>query len=164
MNVRVPDGSLALRYEAEYNFATRAAQSDTAEVKLGQLAEQKSTNPAVKEFGRRMVRDHSKNETELKGIASNQNLPVSTDLKKSDQDTYDHLANLSGNAFDRTYACDMVKNHTKDVAEFENEAKNGQSQAIRHYAAQTVSTLHNHLTQAQQMEEAVQSNAAKGTR
>src|SRR5262249_4257521 len=41
-------------------FAKEAAAGGMAEVKLGQLAQDKGSSSAVKEFGKRMVDDHSK--------------------------------------------------------------------------------------------------------
>lgn len=68
---------------------------------------------------------------------------------------YDRLSKLSGDSFDRSYARDMVKDHSKDVAEFQKEAKNGRDENIKNFAAQTLPTLQSHLDQARQMEEAV---------
>src|SRR5580700_9034431 len=45
---------------ADETFAKKAAAGGMAEVKLGQLAVERGSNPAVKNFGRRMVQDHSK--------------------------------------------------------------------------------------------------------
>jgi hypothetical protein len=45
----------------------------------------------------------------------------------------------------------MVKDHRQDVAEFKNEASNGQDQAIRDFASQTLLTLMAHLKMAPQM-------------
>lgn len=101
------------------NFAKKAAQGGMAEVKLGQLAEQKGSSPEVKNFGRRMVQDHSKANNQLKNVVSQENIPLPNELDKSDQATYDRLSKLSGDAFDREYARDMVKDHSKDVSEFQ---------------------------------------------
>src|ERR1035438_9283123 len=50
-------------------FAKKAAQGGMAEVKMGQLAQEKGTSDAVKKFGQRMVDDHSKAGDDLKKAA-----------------------------------------------------------------------------------------------
>ena len=55
-------------------FAKKAAQGGMAEVKLGQLAQQKGTADSVKKFGARMVEDHGKAGDELKQAASQENI------------------------------------------------------------------------------------------
>jgi putative membrane protein len=147
---------------ADENFAKKAAEGGMAEVKLGQLAEEKGSSPAVKNFGRRMVQDHSKANNELKDVTSKENIPLPNEMDKSDQATYDRLSKLSGDAFDRAYARDMVKDHSKDVSEFQEEAKNGKDESIKNFAAQTLPTLQNHLDQARQMEQAVNQSSSNG--
>jgi putative membrane protein len=140
---------------ADDNFAKKAAEGGMAEVKFGQLAEEKGASPAVRNFGRRMVQDHSKANNELKNVTSKGSIPLPNQLDKSDQATYERLSKLSGDAFDRAYARDMVRDHSKDVSEFQKEAKDGQNEAIKNFAAQTLPTLQSHLDQARQMEQAV---------
>jgi putative membrane protein len=149
---------------ADENFAKKAAAGGMAEVKLGQLAEEKGSSPAVKNFGRRMVQDHSKADNELKEVTSKENVPLPNEMDKADQATYDRLSKLSGDAFDRAYARDMVKDHSKDVSDFEKEAKDGKNESIRNFAGQTLPTLQSHLDSARQMEQAVNesSNSAPG--
>lgn len=149
---------------ADETFAKKAASGGMAEVKLGQLAEERGSNPAVKSFGRRMVQDHSRADNELKSASSKENITLPAELDKSDQATYDRLSKLSGDAFDRAYARDMVKDHTKDVSEFQKEAKNGRNEAIKNFAAQTLPTLQTHLDQAKQMEQAVNQSSNSGTK
>ena len=144
---------------ADATFAQKAAEGGMAEVKLGQLAEQKGTNPAVRDFAKRMVQDHSKSETDLQNTASRENMALPTGIDKDDQATYDRLSKLSGDAFDRAYAHDMVKDHTKDVADFQKEVKDGHDEAIKNYAAQTVPTLESHLEMARRMEQTVTQSA-----
>jgi putative membrane protein len=158
-----PDTTSAnTKSSADENFAKKAAEGGMAEVKLGQLAEEKGTSPAVKNFGRRMVQDHSKANNELKDVTSKENIPLPNEMDKSDQATYDRLSKLSGDAFDREYARDMVKDHSKDVSEFQREAKNGKDESIKNFAAQTLPTLQNHLDQARQMEQAVNQSSSNG--
>jgi len=148
---------------ADETFAKKAAEGGMAEVKLGQLAEERGSNPAVKNFGRRMVQDHSKAGNELKSTASKANIDLPTGMDKSDQATYDRLSKLSGEAFDRAYARDMVNDHSKDVSEFQKEAKNGRDENIKNFAAQTLPTLQSHLDQARQMEQAVNQTSSSNS-
>src|SRR3954470_9759205 len=49
-------------------FAVDAADGGLYEVQMGTLALTKATSPEVKKFGQMMVDDHSKANTELKGL------------------------------------------------------------------------------------------------
>ena len=142
---------------ADSQFAMKAAQGGVAEVQMGQLAESKGTNDAVREFGKRMVNDHSKANEQLKQIAEQENVSLPTDMNKTDQATYDRLSKLSGADFDREYARLMVKDHEKDVAEFQKESRSGKDDPIKNFAVQTLPTLQEHLQLAKQMEKSTMS-------
>src|SRR5450432_1540679 len=77
-------------------FVKKAAQGGMAEVKLGQLAVDNGSNDAVKQFGQRMVTDHTKANGELKDAAAKENISVPTDINAKDQAIYDSLSKLSG--------------------------------------------------------------------
>ena len=61
---------------ADRNFARAAASGGLAEVELGRLANQKGQSPEARQFGQRMVDDHSKANTELKELAAAANIPL----------------------------------------------------------------------------------------
>ena len=133
-------------------FAKKAASGGMAEVKLGQLAQEKASSSAVKEFGKRMENDHSKAGDQLKDVASKNNINLPTDMDKKDQATYDNLSKLSGAEFDRVYAQHMVTDHEQDVEEFKNEASTGKNPDLKSFASKTLPTLQDHLRQAREME------------
>src|SRR6266404_3253801 len=134
-------------------FAAKAVQGSLAEVELGRLAAQKSQNETVRAFGERMATDHTKSKANLEKIAAQQNITLPEDLDKDAQKNYEKLSKLSGPAFDRSYAQDMVKDHKKDVAEFQKEASTGKNEAIRSFAADTLPTLQDHLKAAREMKD-----------
>jgi putative membrane protein len=157
----MPDAT-AVNTVSDSDFAKQAAQGGMAEVKLGQLAQDKGTSDAVKEFGKKMVDDHSAANDKLKTVAQQENVTLPSDISKRDQATYDKLAKLSGEAFDRAYARDMVKDHQNDIAAFQQEASNGQDPQIKSFASDTLPTLQDHLKMAREMMHTVSpSNAAK---
>lgn len=140
-------------------FVRNAAEGGMAEVKLAQLAEEKTQNPEVRKFARRMVEDHTKANDELKQIASRENINLPTDVSRKDAQTYESLSKLSGEAFDRAYAQHMVRDHQKDVSEFKRESTSAQNPSLKQFAEQTLPTLESHLQEARQMEQSVSRNS-----
>lgn len=153
--------STHMKKMSDESFAKEAAEGGMAEVKLGQLAQEKGTSQAVKDFGQRMVMDHNKANDQLKAVASQTNITLPDQPSAKEQRTYDRLKNLSGKAFDRAYARAMVRDHEHDVAAFRREAKHGQNTAIKSFASQTLPTLEQHLTLARKMSREVRGASAR---
>jgi len=133
---------------ADHRFVIDTASGGMAEVKLGQLAQEKASSDEVKTFGKRMVDDHTKDGDKLKEAARSDNIALPGELKATDQAAYDRLSKLSGTEFDRAYMQLMVKDHEEDVAEFKKEAASGKNEALKNFAAETLPTLEDHLKQA----------------
>lgn len=138
--------------QSDEAFAKDAASGGMAEVKLGELAQEKGASSTVKEFGKRMETDHSKADDRLKSVASKDNISLPSDMSAKDRATYDRLSKLSGTEFDRAYALDMVKDHESDVAAFKKEAANGTNADMKQFASETLPTLEDHLKLARDME------------
>jgi putative membrane protein len=134
---------------ADRKFVRKAAQGGMAEVELGQLAAQKGSNDEVKQFGQRMVDDHTKANDQLKQVASSKGVDLPQDLDAKDKALKARLSGLSGAQFDKAYMSSMVKDHKKDVAEFQQESSNGKDSEVKSFASQTLPTLQDHLKQAQ---------------
>lgn len=141
----------------DQTFMNKAAQGGMAEVKLGSLAKDHAKSQSVKDFGQRMVDDHTKANEELKSLAAKKNVTLPTDVDAKDQAIYDRLAKLNGAAFDKAYMRDMVTDHRKDVSEFRHEAASGKDPDVKAWAGKTVTTLEDHLKAAQECEQKVRS-------
>ena len=135
---------------SDSDFAKAAAEGGFAEVRFGGLAEDKASSKAVKDLAQRMVDDHTKVDDKLKAAASKDNISIPAQLNAKDQATYVRLSQLSGAAFDRAYARDMVRDHEADLAEFRREANDGKDASIKSFAARTLPTLEDHLKEARQ--------------
>ena len=58
------------------------------------------------------------------------------------------LSAMSGADFDRAYAKMMLKDHEKDVSEFEKQSTKGTDPDVKAFASKTLPTLQEHLTMA----------------
>lgn len=125
-------------------FVKDAALGGMTEVELGKLAGQKASSDAVKQFGTKMVDDHSKANSELKEVASKSRIDIPDALDSKHQSRIDKLAKLSGADFDKAYVKDQVKDHEQTVSEFQNEAQNGADANVRQFAGATLPTLQEH--------------------
>lgn len=140
---------------ADRQFAKKAAMGGAAEVQGGQMAQQMANNDQVKQFGSRMVEDHSKANDELKQIAQGKGMELPSQPDAKSQKAMDSMKKKSGAGFDRAYMDDMVADHKKDIADFEKEAKSGKDPEIKAFAAKTLPTLREHLKMAQTTDAAV---------
>ncbi len=136
-------------------FMMEAAQGGMAEVELGQLATQRAGTDAVRGFGQRMMVDHARANNELRRIAEREGVQLPASIDARDQATKDRLSTLSGPAFDRAYMRDMVTNHEHDIAQFEQETRQGHDPAMVAWAQQTLPTLREHLRLARTIDSQV---------
>lgn len=134
---------------ADRAFAMKAAEANLAEVELGKLAQQKASSDDVKNFANRMVDDHQKANDELKQWAETKSVTLPADLNSKDKALKDRLSNLSGSDFDKAYIRDMVKDHKKDVAEFQRESNRASDPELKSWASKTLPTLQDHLKMAE---------------
>ena len=149
--------SAAKLSSTDKSFVEKAAVGGLAEVQMGKLAKEKAGSDQVKQFGTRMVDDHTKANDQLKQVASNKGITLPTDLDSEHKGKVAKLEKLSGAQFDRAYMDDMVSDHKKDVAEFQKQAKSGNDADIKGFASKTLPTLQEHLTLAESTDKAVKS-------
>jgi putative membrane protein len=131
-------------------FATNAAQGGLAEVEMGRLATQRAGEASVREFGARMVADHSRANAELKSIAAKKGIQLPADMSSEQKSEMEKLSKMSGAEFDKEYMSAMLKDHETDVKDFETQSKEGNDAEIKAFAGKTLPTLQQHLQMAQQ--------------
>ena len=129
-------------------FMTKAASGGVMEVQLGQIAQDQAQNQRVKDFGAMMVRDHGKANDELKSIASAKNVTLSDSLMPEHKKHVSEMRSKKGSAFDRAYMSMMVKDHQKDVQEFEKASNNISDGEVKAFATRTLPVLRTHLDSA----------------
>lgn len=136
---------------ADQAFVIEAAQHGAAEVQLGRLAEQKASNPSVRDFGRRMVQQHSQTNQELMQVASRLGMSPPTTMSPAAQAVQNQLQQLSGSSFDRQYLQQQYADHSAQLAMFRFAADSASSPELRAFAQRTAPVVQQHLDMLRSM-------------
>ena len=142
------DNSSQLNMQAidDQDFVRKALQGGDAEVQLGQLAEQKSQSSDVKQFGQKMVQDHSQlGDQVIKPLAKQLGVKEPNGLSKKDKQLVASLEGLSGPQFDQEYIKAMVKDHKQDLKEFTDETQMSQDPNVKKAALEGCNVITQHL-------------------
>ena len=160
------------------DFAWDAGIINLEEIRLGEVAQSKSHNKMVREFGKHMVKDHSKMQQQLEKIAADEGLQLpdtnifyvevtapeeekqATEMMQEPPEQrllhaqldVQHLASLKGNDFDQAYIDAMVNGHEKAIQEFENASGTLQDAALKKYADKGLKIIRHHYEMAQKLQ------------
>jgi putative membrane protein len=140
-----PLAAFAADDNPDATFFKHAAEAGIAEVDAGQIAQDKANNPAVKDFGAKMVQDHGAVNEKLKALAATKNVTLPTSESVGAMATEAKLKVLSGDTFDKSYIKAQIKAHQQAVGLFKKEAASGQDPDVKAFAASTLPELKMHL-------------------
>ena len=136
---------------ASQRFITKAIEGNLAEVEMGKLAQEKGSSEGVRAYGQMLQQDHSAAAQKSTVVATQMGITPPREPNKTQKAMHHSLARLSGAAFDTKFAAEMVKDHKKEIGEYEKAAKKQNSPASG-YAAETLPTLRKHLETAQSLQ------------
>lgn len=137
-------GGIAVE-EADAKFTTEAAVGGMAEVELGKMALEKSSNPQVKKFATMMVKDHGMANTELMAIAKQKNITLPSTVDDEHKKKMEDLSKKTGTDFDKAYVSAMVDGHKSTLKLMEDESKDGKDADLKAFATKTAPIVQSHL-------------------
>jgi putative membrane protein len=138
--------------QQDKTFIQEAGAGNLAEAELGQVAEQKATAPAVKEFGRWMYTDHGLTANPwLAAILRQEHETFQPTLTAEQKQLKQKLEGLSGAQFDQQFIEHMVQDHEKTIPVFEKEAREGHNPALKSYAQGLTPVLQQHLAEVKEL-------------
>ena len=130
----------------DQDFMQKAATGGIAEVSLGQQVSSAAKNSDAKGFADKMVTDHGKANDELKQLASNKGVTLPTDTDQAHKDAAQKV--MSDKNVDKAYMDEMVKDHDKDVKEFEEASKKAKDADLKAWIDKTLPVLKEHQKMA----------------
>lgn len=128
-------------------FINEAALGGMMEIELGKIAQEKSQNQKVKDFAKKMIKDHTKIAARLKLLAESKKIPIPTILPDADLAHIAEMKNMSGIAFEEHYMGMMIKDHIKTLDLFKSATTSG-DMPLQNFAIGTLRTLEGHYKMA----------------
>ncbi len=143
-------GSIALAHaqstsDTDKHFVRDAIEGGNGEVELGRLAQQKSSSDDIKQFGQKMVDDHTRLGDQMRSVAEKVGVQPPAGTSMGDKALEAKLDLLSGDTFDKAYIQAMVKGHREDLTTFEKEESSGTDPEVRDAARQGAKVVRAHL-------------------
>ncbi|MBX0333814.1 DUF4142 domain-containing protein [Pontibacter sp. HSC-14F20] len=154
---RFEDTAMEEERDDQGEFMTKAASSSMMEIEAGKLAQERATNPQVKEFAAMMVKDHTAASKELSDLAMSKNITLPDSMSNDHMDHMRDLREKQGAEFDKDYMDKMVSAHDNDISMFEDVAEdnNYKDAEVKAFAAKTLPKLREHHQRAQQIKDAL---------
>jgi putative membrane protein len=145
-------GPAASLSATDRTFVSQAAYGSLGEVALGELAVERASSPAVRQFGQRMVQEHTRMNEDLIAIASQKGVTPPSAPDPGRQAVSAQLGQLQGAAFDRQYVQQQLADHETTLTLFQGEASSGQDPQLRAFAREYAPVIQEHLAMLRQLE------------
>jgi len=141
--------------EDDSQYLVEAATTDLKEIEIGKLAQQKSSDPDIKAFGKMLEEDHMKSSADVQKLAQLKNISLPAALTEDGQKMYKELDEKTGLDFDKKFADMMVDGHQKAIDKMTKAAEEASDEEIRVWASNKLPTLTAHLEHAKSLKEKI---------
>jgi putative membrane protein len=144
--------------EKDADFIAEAVASNYAEIKLAQLAAQRSSNAEVKSIAKMLEADHTKTLNELKAFAQTKAITVPVEEKDDAKRTLENLREEDAKDFDKKWIDEMEDKHEKSINKFENRLDKTEDAELKALVSKTIPHLKMHLEKIKACEEKMDDN------
>lgn len=132
--------------------------ANDGEVDLAKMAKSKAESKEVKEFAKKMIDEHKKNEKDVKDVAKkakvkSEESASSKDLKNMAESKEKDLKNFKGKEFDKAYIDQQVSMHQQLLDDLNQKLiPAAQHPELKSYLEATKSHVQEHLSRAQEIQ------------
>jgi len=153
-----PSQQAAAEVRADGKFIVDVTANNLFEMQLGQTAAGKAQSSAVRDFGQRMMTEHSRMQDQWSALLTKHGIEYRTVLRPEQEQQVKQLDQLSGREFDRAYMGLMIQGHQDDVNKFQSQGRSARSAEVRQLVEAGLPALEQHLSLARQVGGQVNAN------
>jgi putative membrane protein len=130
--------------EDKASFVVDAVGGNIGEIRLAQLAEEKSSSKAVKDIAKMLVDDHTAALNDLKTLATNKGISVPTDEPDKIKETIKDLSDDKPADFDKNWTKALMDKHEKTINDYEKELGNTKDEDIKAWINNVLPKIRTH--------------------
>ncbi|HUQ51829.1 MAG TPA: DUF4142 domain-containing protein [Gammaproteobacteria bacterium] len=133
----------------DVEFLTDAMRTALAEVQLGELATQRSSQQRVRDYGEKLKSDHAAQATEIERMLKPLNVAIPQEPGAEALGHRAALERLSGQEFDSAFIEMMIASHREAIDKFGAQTHANPNRALAEFASKSLATLREHLALAE---------------
>lgn len=137
--------------DQDREFLEKAAQGNNAEVAVATLGAARATDPAIVEFAKALVDDHSSAQKELLAIAAKRAVVLPDSLGEQ-QRSFDEVVDEEGERFEDLFMARMIEDHQNAIPLYQAQISDGTDPLLKEYAATMLPKIQAHLAKAREIE------------
>jgi len=137
---------------ADREFVMQAEKINLQERVLGIMAQEKSQNNDIIDYGKMLVKDHNEALQKLVDLMNKNGMGQPKQLPEERSEAIKDMQGLSGAAFDTKFLEMMIEGHQKAIEMFRHAADSAQNTDVRDYAKDMLPTLEKHLKDAENLQ------------
>jgi putative membrane protein len=142
--------------ESTESFITGVTLSDMYQIQAGKIAEAKGQSQGVKDYGAKMVTDHTAMSNQMRHLFSATSTPIPTELGPRGKRMIDDLNAAAAADFDKLYLAQQQTTQAAELALLSAYAEGGESKDIKPAAARAVPKVQAHLAKVNELQAAPQ--------
>lgn len=130
--------------QRDAEFVYEVVASNYGELKLAELANQRSRTASVKKIAEALVTDHTAALNELKTLAQAKAISVPVQETDAAKRKLEDIADESGEDFDEEWVSEMLEFHEKSIDGFEKRLEDTDDAELKSFITKTLPLLKKH--------------------
>ena len=137
--------------EADADLIRAVTAKHLQEIRLGELAQKMTTHSNIRQFGDRMIAEHTDMHKRWSALVGKDGKPFTPSWSEMRFEEVTRLSNVSATKFDKEYMASAIRLHQEDVTFFQNAPNSARSTQVRELLARDLPVLQQHLNLAVQV-------------
>jgi putative membrane protein len=130
--------------EDKAQFVVEAAAGNYGEIKLAQLAIQKSTNKDIQAIAKTLEADHTTALNELKTLAASKAINIPTEEPDKTKELITDLSDDKPADFDKAWVKALMDKHEKTIRSYEKELNDSKDEALKAWITKVLPIIRTH--------------------